>query len=104
MADYFPLISRAVSNMGTSTPEQRRALYERATNALVQQLRNADPPISEDEIDRERVALEDAIRRVESEASGGVDRAVFADMLHDAVAEAVAEQRPPPPPPDQRLH
>jgi hypothetical protein len=96
MADYYPLISRAVSNMGSSTPEQRRALYERATNALVGQLRNADPPVSEEELERERKALEDAIRRVETEANGGVDREVFAGMLDDAVAEAVAEQRPPP--------
>lgn len=102
MADYFPLISRAVSNMGPSTPEQRRALYERATNALVGQLRNADPPVSEEEIERERLALEDAVRRVETQAAGGVDRDVFAGMLQEAVAEAVAEQRPPPlpqPPP-----
>jgi hypothetical protein len=96
MADYYPLISRAVSNMGSSTPEQRRGLYERATNALVGQLRNADPPVSEEELERERKALEDAIRRVETEANGGVDREVFAGMLENAVAEAVAEQRPPP--------
>jgi hypothetical protein len=96
MADYYPLISRAVSNMGSSTPEQRRALYERATNALVGQLRNADPPVSEEEIERERKALEEAIRRVETDANGGVDREVFAGMLENAVAEAVAEQRPPP--------
>lgn len=84
MAEYYPLISRAVSNMGPSTPEQRRALYERATNALLGQLRASDPPLPEADIDRERVALEDAIRRVETEASGGVDRAMFEEVLEQA--------------------
>ncbi len=63
MAEYYPLISRAVSNLGTSTPDQRRALYARATHALLAQLRSSDPPIPDDEIDRERLSLEDAIAR-----------------------------------------
>ena len=65
MADYFPLISRAVANMGDSTAEDRRALYERAKLALVSQLRNSDPPIAETDIAREQIALEEAIRRAE---------------------------------------
>ncbi|MHB2165783.1 hypothetical protein [Alsobacter sp. R-9] len=74
MADYYPLISRAVANLGTSTPEQRRELYTRATNALVGQLRMSDPPIPEADITRERLALEEAIGRVETEVAGGVTR------------------------------
>jgi hypothetical protein len=69
MADYFPLISRAVEGLGSSTGEARRALYERARAALVSQLRGIDPPLSEADITRERLALEDAIRKVEAEAS-----------------------------------
>jgi hypothetical protein len=71
MADYYPLISRAVANLGPSTPEQRRDLYSRATNALIGQLRNSDPPITEADITRERLSLEDAIGRVETEVAGG---------------------------------
>ncbi len=71
MADYYPLISRAVANLGPSTPEQRRDLYARATNALIGQLRNSDPPITEADITRERLSLEDAIGRVETEVAGG---------------------------------
>jgi len=68
MADYQPLISRAVAGLDKNTGENRRALYERARKALVDQLRGVDPPLSETDITRERLALEEAIRRVETEA------------------------------------
>jgi hypothetical protein len=68
MADYHPLITRAVEGLGTSTAEARRTLYERARTALVGQLRGVKPPLSEAEITRERLALEDAIRKVEAES------------------------------------
>ncbi len=68
MADYYPLIARAVGGLDSNTGENRRALYERARAALVNQLRGVDPPLDEDEITRERLALEEAIRRVETEA------------------------------------
>ena len=67
MADYYPLIARAVDGLGASTGEARRALYERARAALVGQLRSIEPPLSEADITRERLALEDAIRKVEAE-------------------------------------
>jgi hypothetical protein len=68
MADYYPLIARAVGGLDSNTGENRRALYERARAALVAQLRGVEPPLDEDEITRERLALEEAIRRVETEA------------------------------------
>jgi hypothetical protein len=68
MAEYYPLISRAVGGLSDKSGENRRALYERARAALVSQLRNATPALDEGQITRERLALEDAIRRVEAEA------------------------------------
>jgi hypothetical protein len=68
MADYHPLIARAVEGLGTSSGEARRSLYERARSALVAQLRAIEPALSEADITRERLALEDAIRKVEAEA------------------------------------
>jgi hypothetical protein len=79
MTDYHPLIARAVEGLERSTGEARRALYERARTALVTQLRSVDPPLSESEITKERLALEDAIRKVEA----------------DAARKARAEQRSP---------
>src|SRR5436190_12706181 len=70
MADYYPLIARAVAGLDPSaTGEQRRALYERARTALIAQLRSVTPPLSESEITRERLTLEEAIRKVEQEAA-----------------------------------
>src|ERR1700690_139945 len=68
MADYHPLIARAVNGLDNNTGENRRALYERARSALVNQLRSVDPALDESDITRERLALEEAIRKVEAEA------------------------------------
>ena len=56
MADYYPLISRAIAGLDKNTGEARRALYERARTALVAQLRSVNPPLAEAEITRERLA------------------------------------------------
>ncbi|MDP2295184.1 MAG: hypothetical protein Q8M24_06930 [Pseudolabrys sp.] len=69
MADYYPLIARAVAGLDKNTGENRRALYERARSALVNQLRGVDPPLDESDITRERLALEEAIRKLELEAA-----------------------------------
>jgi hypothetical protein len=70
MADYYPLIARAIAGLDPSAPgESRRALYERARAALITQLRGVQPPLSESEITRERLSLEEAVRKVESEAA-----------------------------------
>jgi hypothetical protein len=68
MADYQPLVARAVAGLEKSTGENRRALYERARAALVAQLRSVQPALDESDITRERLALEEAIRKVEAEA------------------------------------
>jgi hypothetical protein len=68
MADYYPLIARAVEALERNTGENRRALYERARTALVAQLRGVVPALEESEITRERLALEEAIRKIEAES------------------------------------
>src|SRR5262249_7536886 len=68
MADYHPLITRAVDGLSNNTAEARRILYERARAALVSQLRSIDPPLSETEITRERLVLEDVVCKVEAES------------------------------------
>jgi hypothetical protein len=69
MADYYPLIARAVGGLDKNTGENRRALYERARSALVNQLRSVEPPLNESDITKERLALEESIRKVEAEAA-----------------------------------
>src|ERR1700750_2894579 len=70
MADYYPLIARAIAGLDPSPPgETGRALYERARAALIAQLRGVQPPLSESEITRERLSLEEAVRKGEYEAA-----------------------------------
>src|SRR5450631_1031100 len=121
MADYYPLIARAIAGLDPNAPgESRRALYERARAALIAQLRSVQPPLSESEITRERLSLEEAVRKVESEAaqrardasrSAGGARAGDAFRANtrpparpgEAAAPPTGEQpsrpRPPSPPP-----
>jgi len=65
MPDYYGVISRAIAALDEGTVTTRRALYDRARLAQVEQLRKIDPPLAKKDFDRECLALEDAIRRVE---------------------------------------
>jgi len=121
MADYYPLIARAIAGLDPSAPgESRRALYERARAALIQQLRSVQPPLSESEITRERLSLEEAVRKVESEAAQRAREASRAGGGRDAFRRsnprpaepgspsagaqppAAPRPRPPSPPPPSR--
>lgn len=88
MTDYHPLIARAVEGLAKNTGEARRTLYERARAALVAQLRGVEPPLSESDITKERLALEEAIRKVESEAAR--------KALAEPRSQARTEPRPAP--------
>lgn len=68
MADYYPLISRAITALDEKSKEARSAVYDRARAALANQLQKANPPLSETDLEHERSALEDAINRVEAGA------------------------------------
>ena len=67
MADFYPILSRAVAGLADNSPDTRRAIYDRARTALVAQLRGLDPPLGEAEIMRERLALDEAVSRIEAQ-------------------------------------
>ncbi|NVO13051.1 MAG: hypothetical protein HXX10_03345 [Rhodoplanes sp.] len=101
MADYYPLIAKAVAGLEKNTGEARRILYERARNALVTQLRGVTPALGESEITRERLALEEAIRKVEADAArkarsdsmpGRAERAERTERERAERAERTAER------------
>ncbi len=79
MADYYPLIARAVANLQRNTDATRRVLYESARSALATQLRGR----SEAEVARECHALDDAIRQVETEEN---------DKLHTAAPRSTFKE------------
>jgi hypothetical protein len=113
MTDYLPLLSRAVSGLERNTGEARRSVYDRARQALLKQLRSMNPPLAESEITRERLALEEAIRRIETQTTRPPERAAPPPspappprmpepepVEEDVKEEAeVAEADAPPPPP-----
>jgi hypothetical protein len=72
MAEYYAVLSRAIAGLATASPDTRRAVYDKARNALVGQLRAIDPPLPTADISRQRLELEEAIRRVEREIQSGV--------------------------------
>ena len=59
--DYYSVLRRAVSALDSDRPELRHALYDRARDAM------ARTPLTPDEIRKEQVGLEAAIRKVEDE-------------------------------------
>lgn len=87
MAEYYAVLSKAVSGL-TESAEARRKVYDKARNALIGQLKAIDPPLPTAEISRQRLELEEAIRRVEREAAAA------------AVSSGPKAPRRPPPPPE----
>lgn len=71
MADYYPLISDAIAALEKNSTESRSAFYDRARAILADKLRTSDPPLSDTIIEQERLALEDAIGKVEADATRG---------------------------------
>jgi hypothetical protein len=68
LADYYPLIAQAVHRLERSTAETRQTIYDRARAAMAAQLRIVTPALPESVINREQLALERAIRKVETES------------------------------------
>jgi hypothetical protein len=79
MADFIPLVVRAVESLGTgASSESRHLIYSRMRLALSTALRAAEPPFTDEQIAREQLALEDAVRKVEGEI---VDPATIDDEI-----------------------
>lgn len=97
MADYYPVLKRAISSLPSGSGEARRAVYEKARVALLRQLSSYNPPLSPTEIADQRVALEDCIRRVEAEVAGVAEEAAPAEPA-PAAPPPVTKASPPPAP------
>lgn len=67
MADYYPLLSRAIAGLVDRPDSDRHAIYGRARDALERQLRGFEPALEEEAIRLELDALEATIARIEAE-------------------------------------
>lgn len=99
MAEYYPLLVRAVSGLAESTPDARRSIYERARAALLGQLRAVQPPVPEPDIERESRSLDDAIARIEDEIAA---RLASGQSPAEASKPAAAKPAVPPPAPEPK--
>jgi len=63
VADYYPLLARAVAALNPNSREQRYVLYERARKTLAEKLRA--PALRHADLKAESAALEAAIQRIE---------------------------------------
>src|SRR6476659_7620510 len=69
MAEYYTVLKKAIGSLDSNQAEARRTVYDKARNALIGQLKAVDPPLTTAEISRQRLELEEAIRKVEREAA-----------------------------------
>src|SRR6266536_1970067 len=67
MTDYYQVIANGIAGLKESSPDSRRELYWLARTELEVQLCGLDPLLTESEILRERLALNEAIRKIEAE-------------------------------------
>jgi hypothetical protein len=91
MADFHPILARAIAGLTDKSPDARRAVYDRARTALLAQLRSLDPPLSEADITRERLSLDEAVARIEAEIT-------LSEAIEPSLPPAPAEQAAPPRP------
>ncbi|MCB4771008.1 hypothetical protein LGR54_20575 [Ancylobacter sp. Lp-2] len=93
MADYYPLLARAIDQQSTKGREARAAIYARARKALLAQLSGVNPPMQAEDIARQQDFLEVAIRRVEADYGAHDPEPAAAPQ-----AAPVVPSRPTPPP------
>ncbi|MGE0750957.1 MAG: peptidase domain-containing ABC transporter [Variibacter sp.] len=66
---YYALIARAIEDAANDTVDARRVIYDRARGVLSTWAAKSDPPPAGADVERERLAFEEAVRCVEAEAS-----------------------------------
>jgi hypothetical protein len=93
MADYYPILTRAVSGLTHDDAQARRDLYARARTIVAEQLRGRQPQATTRETMREEAALEMAIRRVEAESQSRPTQAPKKPTAAPRQAPADAQQR-----------
>jgi hypothetical protein len=68
MADYYPILARAVSRLAINNAQARQELYEHARSVLNKYLSGSNPQKSKVDPINERIAFEMAVLRLEAKS------------------------------------
>ena len=74
LADYYPLLSRAVSRLTVNNAQTRQGLYEYARKVLVAELERNNPERSPQAALREQIEFETTVLKVEAKSQLGCER------------------------------
>ena len=74
MADYYPVLARAVSSLAVNNAQTREELYEHARTVLVAELERNNPERSTQAALHERIEFETTVLRVEAKSQLGYEK------------------------------
>ena len=74
MADYYPVLARAISRLAINNAQTRQELYEHARTVLVAELERNNPERSTQAALRERIEFETTVLRVEAKSQLGYEK------------------------------
>jgi hypothetical protein len=74
MADYYPVLVRAISSLAVNNAQTREELYEHARTVLVAELERNNPERSTQAALRERIEFETTVLRVEAKSQLGYEK------------------------------
>ncbi len=97
MADYYPIVAKAVGALGSNNEEARRRVYDRARTALLSEVHKLVPALDQSEIMAEQLYLEVAIGEVEADTQReqSAQAAVGTPFTAFACGGVVAAPKPP---------
>jgi hypothetical protein len=95
MAGFYSILSKGIDALDPNTPDARRRLYERATAALVAEMRGPDPALSRSEFQAAWTSLKEAIVRIEREIDAKTETAAETPAAHDTQTEVAADAELP---------
>src|SRR5437879_3818048 len=94
MADYYPLLRKAIDRLDRPSEAARYNVYERARQALVRQLRGVG--IADADLDQHLESLDRAVAQIESElANARAEPTRVPRAVREEVRPALDREEPP---------
>lgn len=87
MADFVAVLKKTIEGLGENSPDVREKVYQKARMTVGAKLAALNPPASPAVAERQRMALEEAIRKVEAEYAALEVEDEPADAVEDPLDE-----------------